>query len=54
MENLVAIELLRKKNYWYNDLEFFYWKDHQQNEVDFVLKVRPTSKTTNTGYIHFK
>jgi len=38
MENLVAIELLRKKNYWYNDLEFFYWKDHQQNEVDFVLK----------------
>jgi len=38
MENLVAIELLRKKNYWYNDLELFYWKDHQQNEVDFVLK----------------
>lgn len=38
MENLVAIELLRKKNYWYNDLEFFYWKDHQQNDVDFVLK----------------
>ncbi|MGB9728571.1 MAG: ATP-binding protein [Thermoprotei archaeon] len=38
MENLVAVELLRKKNYWYNSLEIFYWKDYQQNEVDFVLK----------------
>lgn len=35
MENLVAIELQRKKNY---GLEIYYWKDHQQNEVDFVIK----------------
>ncbi len=38
MENLVAVELLRKKSYWYSSLEIFYWKDHQQNEVDFVIK----------------
>ncbi len=36
-ENIVCIELLRKKS---KDptLEIYYWKDHQQNEVDFVLK----------------
>lgn len=36
VENIVAIELQRKilnKN-----LEIYYWKDHQQNEVDFILK----------------
>ena len=38
MENLVAIELLRRKSYWHPDLEVYYWKDHQQREVDFVLK----------------
>jgi predicted AAA+ superfamily ATPase len=38
LENLVAIELLRRKNYWFNNLEIFYWKDYQQNEIDFVLK----------------
>lgn len=38
MENLVAIELLRRKSYWQPDLEIYYWKDHQQKEVDFVLK----------------
>ena len=38
MENLVAIELLRRKKYWYNSSEIYYWKDYQQNEVDFVLK----------------
>ncbi|MGQ9782195.1 MAG: ATP-binding protein [Nitrososphaeria archaeon] len=38
MENLVATELLRRKNYWQSELELYYWKDHQQNEVDFVLK----------------
>jgi predicted AAA+ superfamily ATPase len=38
MENLVAIELSRKKNYWFDDWEIFYWKDYQQNEVDFVIK----------------
>lgn len=44
MENLVAVELLRRKNYWQNELEVFYWKDHQQNEVDFVLKEGATLK----------
>jgi len=38
MENLVCIELLRKKSYQEPDLETYYWKDHQQREVDFVLK----------------
>jgi len=37
MENLVAIELQRKKQALYK-LEVYYWKNHQQNEVDFVLK----------------
>jgi hypothetical protein len=39
IENLVAIELLRRKSYWNTDLEVYYWKDHQQREVDFVLKI---------------
>jgi len=38
LENLVAIELLRRKNYWFNKWEIFYWRDYQQHEVDFVLK----------------
>lgn len=37
MENTVAIELQRRK---LPDtlVEIYYWKDHQQNEVDFVIK----------------
>jgi predicted AAA+ superfamily ATPase len=37
MENLAAVELLRKKSL---DpmLEIYYWKDYQHKEVDFVLK----------------
>ena len=37
MENSVAIHLLRRM---YNEpfFEFYYWKDYQQREVDFVLK----------------
>ncbi|MEA3457487.1 MAG: ATP-binding protein [Candidatus Thermoplasmatota archaeon] len=37
IENVVAVELLRKKSF---DplLELYYWKDYQQREVDFVLK----------------
>ncbi len=38
MENLVAIELFRRKNYWFKNLEIFYWRDYQQREVDFVVK----------------
>ncbi|MBU5678838.1 MAG: ATP-binding protein [Candidatus Aenigmatarchaeota archaeon] len=38
MENLVAIELQRRKSYWFGKQEIFYFKDYQQNEVDFVLK----------------
>lgn len=37
IENVVAVELLRRKSH--NPLiEVYYWKDHQQNEVDFVIK----------------
>ncbi len=38
MENLVAVELLRRKSYWNPGTEVFYWKDYQQREVDFVVK----------------
>jgi len=37
MENAVFLELLRKTNKR-PFMEFFYWRDYQQNEVDFVLK----------------
>ncbi len=37
MENIVCVELLRKKTIDHN-IELFYWKDHQQNEIDFVVK----------------
>ncbi|MBS3099624.1 ATP-binding protein [Candidatus Pacearchaeota archaeon] len=37
MENCIAIELQRKK--WVNpNFEVYYWKNHQQEEVDFVIK----------------
>lgn len=37
IENIVAIQLMRKKAE--NPLlRIFYWKDHQQKEVDFVIK----------------
>jgi len=39
MENLVAVELHRRKSYYGGD-DVFYWKDHQQREVDFVLMGR--------------
>ena len=37
MENLVAIELQRRKSQS-PLLDFYYWKDYQGKEVDFVLK----------------
>ncbi|RME01506.1 MAG: ATP-binding protein [Calditrichaeota bacterium] len=36
-ENLVAIELMRRRVFE-PEMEIYYWKDHQQREVDFVLK----------------
>lgn len=36
-ENLVAVEL-RRRQARNRDLEFFYWKDRRQREVDFVIK----------------
>lgn len=38
MENLVAVELLRRRSYSFSDFEVFYWRDYQQNEVDFVVE----------------
>lgn len=38
MENLVFVELLRQKSFTESPREIFYWKDHQQREVDFVIK----------------
>lgn len=43
MENLVAVELHRRKSY-YGEAEVYYWKDYQQREVDFVLKEGETVK----------
>ncbi len=44
MENVVAIELRIRKNYFEPDLELYYWKDHVGNEVDFVLRSKNTVK----------
>ena len=38
MENLVAVELYRRKSYSHSEWEIFYFKDYQQNEVDFLIK----------------
>ncbi|RMF88840.1 MAG: ATP-binding protein [Methanobacteriota archaeon] len=38
MENIVAVELLRRKSYWHNRWEIYYWKDHLHHEVDFLVK----------------
>lgn len=37
MENVVAIELLRRKHYFNPLLNVYYWHDRQQREVDFVV-----------------
>ncbi len=38
MENLVAVELMRRKHYFNPLLGVYYWQDRQQREVDFVIK----------------
>jgi predicted AAA+ superfamily ATPase len=43
-ENIVCIELLRNKSI-NSKLQIYYWKDYQQNEVDFVIKEGPKIKT---------
>lgn len=35
-ENVVALELLRRK--YYDNIEFYYWQDYYQHEVDFIVK----------------
>jgi len=37
-ENLVAVELF-KRRLTHPDLELYYWRDYQQREVDFVVKL---------------
>ena len=37
MENVVAVELLRRKAYSDN-YDIFYWKDASQREIDFLIK----------------
>ena len=37
MENVVAIEILRKKHYFNPLINVYYWLDRQQREVDFVV-----------------
>jgi hypothetical protein len=37
MENLVFLELLRRRSYKFSDYEIYYWKD-AKGEVDFVVK----------------
>lgn len=43
-ENVICVELLRRKSV-NPDLEIYYWKDHQQNEVDFIVKEGRKIKT---------
>jgi predicted AAA+ superfamily ATPase len=38
MENIVFIELLRRKLYFHPDCELYYWKDHTGKEIDFIVK----------------
>jgi len=38
MENLVAIELLRRKSYYNPNLEIYYFKTNEGYEVDFLIK----------------
>lgn len=44
MENLVAVELSRRKSYWSPRQAINYWKNHAQEEVDFVVREGPRVK----------
>ena len=49
MENMVAVELHRRRSYYGGD-DVFYWKDHQHREVDFVLKGGKVSELIQMSY----
>ena len=36
--NIIFVELLRKKTLGENNLEFYYWRNSQNKEVDFIIK----------------
>lgn len=38
IENVVLVELLRRRSYRFARYGVYYWKDHAQREVDFVIK----------------
>jgi predicted AAA+ superfamily ATPase len=44
MENIVFIELLRRKLYFNPDWKLYYWKDHTGREIDFVVKNKDSIK----------
>lgn len=54
IENAVAIDLQRKIS-GNENLKIYYWKDYQQNEVDFVLKEdNKLNQLTQVSYINSK
>ena len=44
MENIVFIELLRRKLYSNPNWELYYWKDYRGREIDFVIKTAESVK----------
>lgn len=44
MENIVFLEILRKKSYLDRKIEIYYWEDYLNQEVDFVIKERKKIK----------
>lgn len=51
LENVVAVELERRRSYWLPGTELNYWKNHQQDEVDFVVrKGRSTLSLIQVSY----
>lgn len=43
LENIIAIEIFRSTQN-NKEIEFYYWKNHQQQEVDFVIKEKSKIK----------
>jgi predicted AAA+ superfamily ATPase len=38
IENIVFLDLLRRKKYWEGNLEIYFWQNYFKEEVDFVVK----------------